>query len=63
LKKPNIFGHDVFAFIISATGIFSALGGADLSTNCANSTATPFLYGLLCTSEALSNENYFKKLP
>ena len=65
-KKPNRFGFDLFLFELNTKGKLLP-GGAEGTfwkwCQCCSKTNDYPMNGATCTIEALSKDNYFKKLP
>ena len=66
-KGPNVWGQDLFTFAFTKTGKFLPMGAigtdyADDKSYC-STTSTSSLNGIGCTYKALTEPDYFKKLP
>ena len=65
-KAPNAWGHDLFTFELTSSGKFLPMGAKGTmyegDTYCSN-TSTDEKNGISCTYKALSEPDYFKKLP
>ena len=67
LKRPNLWGHDLFSFQLLQNGKLVPAGTpgtnfANKNTYC-SATSTNALNGLGCTYYALTDKNYWKNLP
>lgn len=68
-KSPNALGHDVFLFAVITKGNrgivipYGAKGAPDEGTNCDYSGRDSAYNGLGCAVKALSDPDFFKKLP
>ena len=65
-KKPNIWGRDLFTFEITSKGKLLPMGAegtnyTDINLYCSK-TSNNRLNGIACTSSALSDKDYFKKM-
>ncbi len=66
VKKPNLWGHDLFTFQLMDNGTIRPMGAAGTATTGANycsKSSTNALNGIACTYNALTDEDYFKNLP
>ncbi len=66
-KGPNVWGQDLFTFAFTKTGKFLPMGAigtayADDKIYC-STTSSYSLNGIGCTYKALTEPDYFKKLP
>lgn len=66
-KGPNVWGQDLFTFAFTKTGKFLPMGAigtdyADDKIYC-STTSSSSLNGIGCTYKALTEPDYFKKLP
>mgnify|MGYP004459139779 FL=1 len=65
-KKPNRFGYDLFLFELNSKGKL-LLGGEDGTfwkwCQCCSKNSDYPMNGATCTVKALSEDDYFKKLP
>ena len=65
-KNPNLLGHDLFAFQLLNDGFLKPMGSDgtayDVEKYCSK-TSTESLNGIACTYKALTEPDYFKKLP
>ena len=67
-KKPNKAGHDLFYFQLNDDGYIVPMGaeGPDYysaTDEYCSKTSTGLYNGMGCTAKALSDDDYFKKLP
>ena len=65
-KKPNRYGHDFFAFQLDSKGRLLPMGKAETffpEDRYCSATGSLGQNGYGCTTKALSDPNYFKKLP
>lgn len=67
-KKPNKLGHDLFTFQIDRNGKLLPMGaeGSKYYTSnngYCNPNSSNNINGIGCTNQALSNKDYFKRLP
>lgn len=65
-KRPNRWGHDLFTFQVMDNGKILPMGAEGTNfkanTHC-SPTSTGMTNGIGCTYSALTDKNYFKKLP
>lgn len=66
-KKPNRWGHDLFTFQIACDGKLLPMGAqgtyyTNLSTYCSASSQDK-LNGIACTQKAITEKDYFSRLP
>lgn len=66
-KAPNIWGQDLFTFELTKTGKLMPMGAigtayTDDKTYCSKTSSNKF-NGIGCTYKALTEPDYFKKLP
>lgn len=67
VKKPNLWGHDVFTFQLMNDGTVLPMGApgtkyTDKNTYCSKTSAST-INGIACAYQAAMDPNYFKNLP
>lgn len=67
-KKPNKLGHDLFTFQIDRNGKLLPMGAKgskyyNPNNGYCNPNSSNNINGIGCTNQALSNKDYFKRLP